>query len=203
MKKMTPFIFALLAIALILTSSTDLCAKQKFGKITNEDKAMGAPADYPEAGAIVLFETGELRVRKRDVQLEIHRKIKVLTEAGVNELPEFSVRYYPKYDKIKNFKAHTITPDGKKHKIDKDAIFTKEVGSWEERTFTFPQVQPGAILEVTYKLISSRRRRLPSWYFQGPIYTMHSEYSVFLSKEYQYTYNSRNIRGAAQTPVES
>ena len=97
----------------------------KFGKVEDEHWQIGPPTDYPEADAIIIFDKADLVVGREKVVIDYHMRIKILTQAGIEDVGEWEISYYKEYDKLKGFKAHTITPDGKKHKVEKNAIFGK------------------------------------------------------------------------------
>jgi hypothetical protein len=169
----------------------------KFGKITDADWQQGAPVDYSDADAIILRDEGFMTVDLNAIQLERHIRIKILTEAGIEEAADQSVWWY-KDDKVKNLKAHTITPDGKKHKVKGDAIFKKSSGNYRAKVLTYPQVSVGSILELKYKIISQIYGSLDPWYFQNDLYTLDSKYSVKLYPGFEYTVIFSNVPGSAQ-----
>jgi len=190
----------LFILSLIVIISISTAAAYDFGKIPKEHKNVQAPEDYPEANSLVLFEISEVFVKNNIIEIEYHVRMKVLTEAGIDEIGEQSLSYYDELDKIKGFEAHTITPDGKKYKVEKSSIFEKEVNSWKYLTFSFPRLEPGAIVEYKYQLKSERFRYLRPWYFQNSIYTLESEFTVALSTGFSYDVSFQNIPIQYRTP---
>lgn len=173
---------------------------QDWGKVTDEEKAMGPPVDYPEANAVVLFDKGYVDISKNNIRIDYHVRIKVLTEEGIVEVGDRSVSYHEEYDKFKDFEAHTITPEGDEIKVKKDAIFKKTLGNYEERTFTFPSVSVGSIIEYKYSIVSKRFRYLRPWYFQGGIYTLRSQVAVKIPSGFTYTVQYNNIKPHLREP---
>jgi len=165
----------------------------KFGKISPEEWQIGAPADYPEADEVVIFSLGHLEIKSDNILIDCHYRIKILTEAGAEKVGNRSIRWHKDYDKVKRFSAHTITPDGKKQEVGKDAIFTKTSGDYLEKTFTFPGVKPGCIIEYSYTVINERFRYLSPWYFQTDIYTLKSSFSVSVPVGYVYNVLYQNV----------
>jgi len=167
----------------------------KFGKISPEEWQIVAPADYPEADAVVIFSIGHLEIKSQNLLLYCHYRIKVLTEAGIEKVANQSFSWHKDYDNVKRFSAQTITPDGKKQEVGKDAIFTKTAGDYLEKTFTFPGVRPGCILEYSYMVISGTASfwYLSPWYFQTNIYTLQSSYSVSVPTGYVYNVLYQNV----------
>ena len=54
---------------------------QKWGKITDDEWAIQAPADYPEANAVIIFSRATLRVTPDVIEIEYHYRMKVLNSA--------------------------------------------------------------------------------------------------------------------------
>jgi hypothetical protein len=188
-------------IALLAVSSS---ADPKFGKITDEDLAAAAPVDLPEANAVILFEWGEMNVTDDYIDYYRHVRIKVLTAAGVEEVGDQSFSYQDDGEKIKDFKAQTITPDGTRHEVADDAVFEKSIGVWRTRTFAFPALEPGAIAEFKYRRRIDTQRSwqayLPPWFFQNQLYTYRSEFAVVLQSGFGYEVIYQNIPGPQQEP---
>lgn len=176
---------------------------QDFGKISDAEWQAGAPADYPEAGAVILFDRAEVFVKREIIEIDRHMRIKVLTPAGIEEVGDLSFMYDKEFDKLKGFEAHTITPDGKKHKVEKNAIFEKTVGAYEEKTFSFPVVKEGVIVEFKYHIRSKNYRYLKPWYFQNRIYTLRSSFSVSLSTGFSYNIQYSHVPPQDRNPVET
>lgn len=192
-------------LILLLVISFTFClsvSADDFGKIEDSEWAIGAPADYPEADAVILFEKRNMQVTIDKIIIDHHVRIKILTKAGIEEVGEQSFRYH-KDDKIKDFKAHTITPDGKKHKVEKDAVFEKESGYWRTKSFAFPALEEGCIIEYRYTNNNKRHWYLKPWYFQNEVYTMLSEFTVELYTGFEYDYITTNIIGAKKAPSVS
>ena len=166
---------------------------EKFGKVSDEEWAMVAPPDYPDANAIILFNNGEIDITRDIITYYKHVRVKVLNRAGVDEVGDWSIGYDKESSKLKNFKAHTITPDGKKHKVEDNAIFEKTYGDYVEKTFTFPMVDSGCILEYEYRIRSDYYRWLTPWYFQSDLFTLSSTLSAKLYPGFSYNFDFGNV----------
>ena len=184
-----------IGVVLAVSSSDSAMAgdKVKFGKISSEEWQIVAPADYPEADAVVIFDRAELRLKDDHIVFDCHCRIKILTQAGVERVGNQSFYWDKEFDRIKNFEGHTITPDGRKHKVEDNAIFTKQAGDFQENTFTFPALEPGCIIEYSYRIINERFWYLSPWYFQTNIYTFRSTFSVTCPNGYEYNVACQNI----------
>jgi len=165
----------------------------EWGKLSDEDRQLDAPADYPEADAVMIFSKGSMLVSLRRVETEYYYRIKILTTEGVEEAGDQSFWFHSEADKIKSFKAQTITPDGKKHKVEKDAIFDKVSGVYIKRSFSFPALEPGSIIEYKYTHHTEYLWWLDRWYFQSDIYTLKSTFSVELKPGFGYDYTFHKV----------
>lgn len=192
---------ALAALVSLVAGSAMAGDKVKFGKISDGEWQIGPPEDYPEANAVVLLDKAELTISLSNIVIEYHVRIKVLTEAGVDEVGDQSISWHKKYDKAKKLKAHTITPDGKKHKVEKNAIFDKQVGNYKQKTFSFPVLKPGCVIEYAYRVVSKRLRYLKPWYFQGDVYTLKSTFSVTLPGGFVYNVLYQNVPPQFKEPT--
>jgi len=161
-----------------------------WGKISEEEWAMGAPDDYPEANAVVIFDRGEHLVGRDLINFTRHVRIKILTEAGIKEVGDLSFDYY-KDDKIKGLEAHTLIRDGEKFKVEEK--FEKSYGNWRSMSFAFPMLEPGCIIEFKYENRNKRWVTIDPWFFQGPIYTHYSEYKLILEEGFTYSSATVNL----------
>ncbi|MCP4685491.1 MAG: DUF3857 and transglutaminase domain-containing protein [bacterium] len=180
-------------MALVLVLSAGSVAAQKFGKISDEEKLLGAPVDYPEANSMIVFDRSEIEISMDNIKINYHTRIKILTPEGIEEVGDQSVSYHEEYDKFKGFKAHTITPEGKKVKVEKSAIFEKTADEYREKTFSFPSLEVGSFIEYRYSVISKRFRYLRPWYFQSDIYTLKSQVAVTIPNGFTYNVQYQNV----------
>lgn len=164
----------------------------KFGKISEAEWAVTSVAEYPDANAVILFDRGDLEVTPDGISFSRHVRIKVFNDAGAEEAGDITFGYWEE-DKIKDIKAHTITPDGKKFEVSGKDIKEQKSGEYRSRTFSFPQVLPGAILEYTYRNYNTRFRSIDPWYFHNNLYTMTSQFSLMLSPGFVYSTAYNNI----------
>ena len=171
-----------------------------FGDITDEEWRAAAPADYPEANAVILFDHGAMYITLERVEYYFHRRLKILNKAGIDEASEQAIYFDKEFDHLSNFAAQTITPDGKKHKVDKKAIFDQESDSYIKRVFTFPALDTGCIIEYKYRLRSERFYYLEPWYFQNRFYTYQSLFSVSMVSGFSYDVNYNRLSYDQQRP---
>ncbi len=172
----------------------------EWGKVSAEEWAMGAPEAFPEANAMVIFDRGGHLIGRDRIDFNRHVRIKILNEAGIEEVGNLSFGYY-KDDKIKGLEAHTITPDGKKHKVKEK--FEKSYGDWRTMSFAFPLLEPGCIIEFKYENRNKRWGWVDPWFFQSSIYTLYSEYRLILEEGFTYSSATVNLASyQAQPHVE-
>jgi len=193
----------LLAVLLfgISTTLTFASDKPKWGKISDAEWATPLPEDYPDANVIILFDIGEVEVEIDGISFYRHVRMKVFNDAGAEEVGDIAIWYWDG-DKIKDLKAHTITPDGKKHKVEGGNIQKQEYEDRRTRTFSFPHVEPGSILEYKYRNFNKRFSSLDSWEFHNQQYTLSSQFSLTLAPGFIYSSAYNNIPLPFQEPTE-
>ncbi len=122
--------------------------RPKFGDISVEELQLTEDEVFSNAPAAILYEDIDLDFGKL---LTVHERVKIYTAEGV----EFSNWEIP-FEDVKGLKAATYNlVDGavEKTKVSSDNIFVEEVSEDEEvRKITFPNVRPGSIIEIKYKV---------------------------------------------------
>ena len=117
------YITVWILVAGLLVCTGPLLA-QEWGKVSEEELAMTAIPEDPEADAVVLFDKSTVIVTLRfELVLQRHTRIKILTERGL-EYGDNTIRM-GQTDKLEKLQAHAILPGGKKIKLKKKDIFTK------------------------------------------------------------------------------
>ena len=190
-----------LFILVFLSCASVMAEMARFGEITDEEWAMGAPDALPEADVIILSDQATMEISTQSIRIDRIVRMKVLTEAGGELVGEQSIPFYADVDKIKSLRAHTITPDGKKHEVGRKAFYTSLSGDNRMKTFAFPKIEPGSILEYEYSNVTTRYRYLAPWYFQNPHYTVLSEFTVLVHNGFKYSCVSHNVPAEARNPI--
>ncbi|MCZ6594776.1 MAG: DUF3857 domain-containing protein [Bacteroidetes bacterium] len=128
--------------------STEIYAqKMKFGEVSIAEVALQQDHDFPDANAVVLY---------RDVNsylghyVEVHERIKIFNEEGYDYA---TIRIpYPDVTKLKGATYNLVDGQVVETKLDKDLIFTdEEIKGVKIKKFTFPNVSPGSVIELSYK----------------------------------------------------
>jgi Domain of Unknown Function with PDB structure (DUF3857) len=168
-------------------------AEVKWGKA---DHAEFVKDKNEDAGAVILFDIGELNFEYASqgtkITLDRHVRIRINNKSGFDmaniEIPYFSGN---QNEWITEIKAQTLseTADGKIEKVvlDKDAIFTENIdGKWMRKKFSLPAIKDGCIIEYHYKMNSFSILTLRTWHFQNTVPTIFSEYTTRIPEFYKY-----------------
>jgi hypothetical protein len=173
---------------------------EKYGKITPAEAEMKACSYDASADAVVLFDVGKSSFERTENSFDILyqriSRIKILNEAGIR-YAEISIPFYQEggiYEQIKDLKATTYSiADGhviKVTQLNPAACYEERISeNWKVKKFAFPDVQPGCIVEYTYKLYSQYHFNLRDWEFQWEIPVLYSAYEVKMIPFYEYTWS--------------
>lgn len=145
-------LFGLLCVATLLTAQVE---KQKFGKVPQVDLDMTVYEADPDAAAVVLHERTEYEISLQSggYFMRTHRRVKILDESAFDE-GDFEIQYTKRKGyQLQKLKAVITQPDGSQTEVSKRDMFEKEVrDDWYEKSFAFPNVQVGSVLEVEVKM---------------------------------------------------
>ncbi|MEW6050540.1 MAG: DUF3857 domain-containing protein [Candidatus Zixiibacteriota bacterium] len=189
----------LTAILVVLCVSSAFGSK--WGKVTPEEWQLMPPPTHADINAAVVFDRCTLNVGEEVITIRRHVRLKVYRKAGADEIGERHI-YYRDGDKLTNLRAQTILPDGKTVKVESRDIFTKTVAGERYKTFAFPVVDSGCILEYQYTNINQRYYYLKPWYFQGGLYTFESQFTLELAPGFVYSSSLHRATGGAAEAVE-
>jgi hypothetical protein len=177
-----------LGIGLLVPAAADAASKRskaakgvEWPEITTAEKSLKKLDQDPEADAVFLsMERSGKIVRKADDWenvLSYHRRFKILTESG-QRFGEIGIPT-GKYSRVSKIRARTVKADGTVVPVPPDQIVENvitETGG-DKRTewvFSFPAVEPGAILEYSYDRHDNSLYYIHPWFFEGPAYTLRS-----------------------------
>lgn len=121
--------------------------KYKFGSVTKTELSQTKDPKFPEANAVVLYRNV---VSSLGSYVEVHERIKIFNEEGYEHA---TIRIpLPDVKKLKGATFNLVDGAIVETKLDKDLVFTDEkIKGIKYKTFTFPNVSPGSILEFTYQ----------------------------------------------------
>jgi hypothetical protein len=197
MGKIWHFKFILILLFLVLLNK-NIWSQEKWGKISKEILNLSTFTKDTIADAVTLFDVGYMEINFDDrgffLEIKRHTRIKIFREEG-KETANIKIPYYHE-DKIRNLKAQTILPNGKKIKLKSDNIFEETLNKyWKQKVFSIPGVEIGSVFEYEYKLQSKYLAFLEPWYFQNPTFTLLSKYTVKLYPGFHYNAITQQIYG--------
>lgn len=174
----------LLAALPVQSQSTDPAFK--WGKTSDQERDMVVYDAHPDAAAVVLADYGRIMLNQNDVKylasLERQCRIKIFNEKGFDQA-DIKISYYhhEKAENIINIRGQTINPDGSVTALNKKDIFIEKINDyWSSVKFALPNIQPGSIIEYSYRHTTDRINTLFEWSFQSNIPTISSELYIDL-----------------------
>ena len=157
-------------VFLAVTVHASRAAAFDWDSVTDAEKSMKSNPLDPGAGAVVLFKRGQIDVLERSslfwtTRIQTYVRIKIFTEAG-RDAGNVSIDA-SKSVRMSKIEGRTILPSGEIIPLDQSKIFRGKAYTEGknfailESSFTFPSVQPGAIIE--YQLEENE-----DWFFPSP-----------------------------------
>ncbi len=187
MKRVARFGMLVALLFFLACSSNKILSVNDILKVSDLQK-LPTQDDYPDAGAVVLYENIQNRFyldSEWDVNVEKTVQVAVLY---FNDKAENWTRqsiYLNDEMRLKDFSAVTIKPDGTVLKLtEKDLHPTilnesaSKVSEEKSVRFTFPGVEPGAILQYTYTVNYEGWFVGDYWFVQEDTPKIYSRYSV-------------------------
>lgn len=166
----------------------------KWGKLAPELLAMTQCEEAPEADAVILLDAVDVKIvlgNRLHIEFNHRVRIKILTENGKDHA-DIRIPFWHE-DKLRNLKAHTLLPNGKKIKLNKHSIYDEQNNKWKFKVFTMPGVTPSAVIEYKYRKTSEHFGNLEPWAFQNGLYTLQSQISVLVPPGFIYRAFKKNI----------
>jgi len=159
------------------------------------------------ANAFYIYEKGYSRVQNGgnyNLLTDYEAKIKLLNEQGY-EQATVEIKLFKKNnskERIRDITAITHTlKDGNiiKRKVKESEIFRQEINeNWTLVKFTFPNLEPGAVITYSYQKESPFIYNFKGWDFQTTIPKLYSQYTTDLPANYEY-----NIRLTGTLDLET
>ncbi|MFV0140173.1 DUF3857 domain-containing protein [Empedobacter falsenii] len=174
---------------LLLTIFSNAQNKEfKLGKISQQEIAFNQVTFEKDADAVILSEEGKMDLIQSNYYLTVKRRIKILTEKGVDQA-NIQLNYYSKnkQESITGIKGNTINISNGVEQvipIDEKEIFDISLNElYSAKRFTFPNVKVGSIIEYTYVKGSEHNFSIDAWNFQHDIPTLSSKFRL-INKAY-------------------
>lgn len=187
-------LLGLLAAALPASAQPRL----RWGSVPDEHKNATAGTDS-NAVAIVLADVGRVSFTDDGKQVfEHHRRVKLLSPNAFEDWGTVDIVYDNATDRLRDLRAqtHVPTPDGgyRRVEVGRRDFFNETLGAKVKRSrFTFPALEPGAIVEYSYTIQSDYIYRIPSWTFQNEEPTLWSEFRVDLISQLAFAYSINGL----------
>ena len=173
------FTFVVMATAILFSTPLWAVSFQPVSpdelKMTSEPKAPGAPA-------IILFRQVDRDDRGQTAHEDVYFRIKILTEEG-RKYADIEIPFWKQSGTIVNLHARTIKPDGTivnfgGKAFDKSIVKARGV-KYMAKTFTLPEVQPGAILEYYYTTdLPEYSLYNSNWILNNELFTKKAKFSL-------------------------
>jgi len=163
------------ALSLLIVFSTlsfhvSCAVASDWDPVTEAEKTMKSNPLDPGAGAVVLFKRGQMDVIEKSslfwtTRIQTYVRIKIFTDAG-RDAGNVSIDD-SKFVRISRIEGRTILPSGEIVPLDSSKVFRGKAYTEGknfailESSFTFPSVQPGAIIE--YQIEENE-----DWFYPSP-----------------------------------
>lgn len=187
---MNRFIF-LFVLLFYLPKVNAQISKIKWGEISKQEQAYNQVAFDPEADAVILDEKGFLSITGGSYSLKVTRRIKILSEKGINHGNlELAYYAYKGFESIGSIKAQTLNEvEGKTEvsRVESKNIFDLKVNElYNVKRLAFPNVKVGSIIEFQYQLHSQLIDVIDAWDFQHDIPTVQSQFELDIQGNLDY-----------------
>lgn len=187
-----PALTLLCTLIVLLANAQDFKKLPAFGDVTKEELQMTECSFDKGAAAMVIFNEKEsfFRINENSLtnpffkQTDFRVRIKIFNQKGFDNA-DIKIRYlsYDKSTSIIKFAAQTYNLDASGNivvtKVDKASVYDKKIDKRSsEKSFAFPDVKPGSIIEYKCTLDNDNNFLGDEWYFQKSIPVKFSRFIV-------------------------
>ena len=180
----------------------DYISKADEADIQEAIDAAPSEKDYPEDGAVVLWESVDVDIDEKSRYIySTRRVVKILNEDGA-DLGEISIPYMRGKDDVTIHHARTFTADGSVVELDLNNVVTNipppsavDAGLYVDARlmyFTLPEISDGCIIDYAYSTNNlGHVMRGEFWrkvYFQGSQPVQYYRFTVHIPKKKQLNY---------------
>ncbi len=182
----TPILLAATMLVAALTLSGGSRAKDDWLPILPEDLALKDNPLSPGAHAMILYREDYTNAEARTV--DEYWRTKIFTEEGKTN-GDVAIEFTRGREEITNIRARTIHPDGSIVNF-QGQVFEKEISKaggrkFLAKTFSFPDVQPGCIIEYKYRVqFNTDYYWNLEWPVQENLFTRYAKFSIVPSTSY-------------------
>jgi len=179
----------LLFPALLLAQPDSL----KWGEVPAVDLEMTAFPGDSNATAIILSDLGAVSFTARgEIIFTRHQRIKILSPAGYQwgnvTIPFYAENRLQQVDHIRG-QTLRLAADGsiRCDTLDQQSIFDEDVdGEYRRIRFSLPTLEPGVVVEYSYRMVSRNYTFLHDWEFQTSEPTRYSEFRADIPEHLKY-----------------
>ncbi|MGB7787065.1 MAG: hypothetical protein WBL27_13265 [Salinimicrobium sp.] len=188
-----------LLLPLLLIFSTTIFAQEQLFNLKDTEVSLAElnAKSYSKdstANAFYIYENGHSRFESgNDYNLltDYEAKIKILNKDGFDQA-DIKIRLHKGgsgKEILRDLKASTHYIENGKVKVQHlsaDKVFTEENPDYDLVKFTFPAVQPGAVLVYSYQLETPYIFKYQPWWFQEDIPKVYTRYLALIPGNYRY-----------------
>ncbi|MFI2742823.1 hypothetical protein ACG2LH_08795 [Zhouia sp. PK063] len=165
-----------------------------FKPITEAELATNSYEKDTTANALILKEYGFSRIANVEGKVQLVKEYKVRIKIfnvkayhlATVELP-LIIGTDGSKEKLVDLKGSITNMNHQSSKIDIDNVISQNQNEfYNVAKFTFPNVQPGCVIEYHYKIYSPFFRNFNPWYFQSEIPKLISTYHTTIPANYKY-----------------
>ena len=188
-----------LFVLILCFSGSILNAQKEFNysefRVSDADLTKTFYEKDSSANALVIYEYGKSFVTGGDFDIvtNIKKKIKIFNRKGFDKgtVKLYLYKSDKDFEKVSNIEAITYfkNSDGKVEisKLDKKNIFKEEYSDrYKLLKFTLPNLKEGAVVTISYRLVSPFVFNFYEWNFQEDIPKLYSEYNTKIPGNYTY-----------------
>lgn len=193
---------AVFALGVAARPAAAQCDALRWGRVPAEHLALASFPGDPDASAVVLGDCGHAEVRlsgyEPTVYEQRHARVKVLTAGGYG-LGTVVLRVHQD-DRVRNVRGQTFVPTagGEPRRVEMraDAVFENRLGDdGKEVRFTLPALEPGAVFEFSYEVVTDNFVTVGPWAFQSDEPTLYSHYKASLPSRFGYMFITQGLAG--------
>ncbi len=177
-----------LLVVLISNSFITISQNYNFGEVNIEDVGEYKDYKFPDADAIVIYRSVEVKVGDF---VKVKERYKIITENGY-DYATVTIPYV-NVNKVEGATYNNVDGKIEKTKLDKNLVFEDEViEDVKFKKFTFPKVKSGSILEFQYTATRGTVSDIPMQY-DIPIKNLKLVISNYTSTNYKILQNPRSF----------
>lgn len=198
----------MLSTAVFSAGNSEIPEPMEWGEVPESHWEITEFPDDDDAHSIILGDYGDTYISNRmEVIHTRHLRVKIL-DVDESDYTEFSVSVYTqgRTESLERIRAQTLNlnPDGSvdSERVRRREFHREESGNFETTTFAFPNVQPGSIVEVTYRIDSRMVPFLRPWDFQHSSPVLVSDYKALVPEELDYMAYMSGYEQFAQSSID-